>query len=108
MTRDQLLSSIQADLGDNYSSSDSDVLGALLDEVIADALFVSGRAALSDRAAQLEVLGSNIRKAVKSIYLQRGAEDVRNQSLSGISSAYDNAIETMTHDIIRTQKRILQ
>lgn len=108
MTKAQLLSSIQADLGDNYSSSDSDLLGALLDEVITDALLVSGRASLSDKEAQLDVLGSNIRKAVKSIYLQRGAEDVKSQSLSGLSSSYDNAIETMRHDIIFSQKRILQ
>ena len=108
MTKAQLLSSIQADLGDNYSSSDSDLLGALLDEVITDALLVSGRASLSDKEAQLDVLGSNIRKSVKSIYLQRGAEDVKSQSLSGLSSSYDNAIETMRHDIIFSQKRILQ
>ena len=107
MTKTELLSSIIADLGDNYSSSDSTLLGTLIDEVVSDALLISGRASLP-LEAQLDVLGSNIRKAVKSIYLQRGAEDVKTQALSGISSSYDNAIETMRHDIIFSQKRILQ
>lgn len=109
MTRDNLLSSIIADLGANYHDDDSNLLGALLDEVIDDALLVSNRYQYKNTAleAQLDVLASNIRKAVKSIYLLRGAEDVKSQSVSGISSTFENAVETMTHDIIRTNKRIL-
>ena len=111
MTRNNLLSSIEADLGANYRN-DSDVLGALLDDVINDALIVSNRShlATTDKGleTQLDVLSSNIKKAVKSVYLLRGAEDVKSQSLSGLSSTYENAVETMLYDIIRSNKRILK
>lgn len=111
MTKENLLSSIVADLGSNYQESDSALLGAILDEVVDDALRVSGRIFMAQTdegmSAQLDVLSSNIRKAVKSIYLLRGAEDVKSQSESGISSTYENAVETMTYDIIRTGKRVL-
>ena len=108
MTKQELKDSIVADLGANYQESDSQLLGAILDEVISDALIVSGRSFMSDQDAQLDILSSIIRKAVKSIYLLRGAEDVKSQSLSGISSTFENAIETMNYDIIRTGKRILR
>ena len=111
MTKFDLLSSIAADLGANYRG-DSELLGALLDEVINDALLVSNRIDLAKTQEgleeQIEVLSSNIRKAVKSMYLIRGAEDVRSQSASGMNMTYENAIETMGHDIIRTGKRILR
>ena len=109
MTKANLLSSIITDLGANYQESDSNLLGALLDEAVNDALIASNRWQFKDRAleAQLDILGSNIRKCVKSMYLLRGAEDVKSQSVSGLSSTYENAIETMTHDIIRSNKRIL-
>lgn len=111
MTKENLLSSIVADLGSNYQESDSELLGALLDEVVDDALRVSGRIFMAQTdegmSAQLDVLSSNIRKAVKSVYLLRGAEDVKSQSESGVSSTYENAVETMTYDIIRTGKRVL-
>ena len=111
MTKQNLFNSIVADLGANYRNEDSRLLGALLDDVVNDALLVSNRRWLATDdeklEAQLSVLSSNIKKAVKSIYLLRGAEDVKSQSLSGISSTYENATETMTYDIIRTGKRIL-
>lgn len=111
MTKQDLFNSIVADLGANYRKDDSRLLGALLDDVVNDALLVSNRRWLATDdeklEAQLSVLSSNIKKAVKSIYLLRGAEDVKSQSLSGISSTYENATETMAYDIIRTGKRIL-
>lgn len=111
MTRENLLSSIITDLGANYHTEDSQLIGALLDEVISDALLVSNRTQLASSAEgmeeQLDILGSNVRKAVKSMYLIRGAEDVKSQSVSGLSSTYENAIETMNYDIIRSNKRIL-
>ena len=110
MTKQNLLSSIIADLGANYRE-DSAVLGALLDEVVNDALIVSNRIQYAKTTegleVQLDVLSSNIRKCVKSIYLLRGAEDVKSQSVSGLSSTYENAIETMNYDIIRSNKRVL-
>lgn len=111
MTKQELLSSIITDLGANYQSTDSTLLGALLDEVISDALIVSNRMQYSKTtegmSAQLDVLSSNIRKAVKSIYLLRGGEDAKSSSTSGISTTFENAIETMNYDIIRSNKRVL-
>ena len=110
MTKSQLIASIVADLGANYQNDD-ELLGAIFDEVVNDALLVSGRTFLAKTdegyETQLDVLSSNIRKAVKSIYLLRGAEDVKSQSVSGINSTFENAIETMNYDIIRTGKRVL-
>lgn len=110
MTRENLLNSIVADLGANYREDDSNVLGALLDEVINDALFISNRLTLSetDLDSQLSILSSNIRQCVKSIYLQRGAEDVNSQSEAGLSSSYENSIERMKSDIIRSGKRLVR
>ena len=112
MTKQDLLSSIISDLGANYKEEFAELLGALLDEVIDDALLVSGRDQLaktdSGYEEQLKILSSNIRKAVKSMYLLRGAEDVKSQSVSGMNATYENAIETMNYDIIRTGKRILR
>lgn len=113
MTKENLLNSIISDLDANFKN-DSLVLSALLDEVINDALFTSNRDQLVDSAdtstleSQLDVLASNIRRAVKTIYLQRGAEDTKSQSLSGLSSTYDDVIETMKNSIIRSGKRILR
>lgn len=113
MTKENLLNSIISDLDANFKN-DSSVLSALLDEVINDALFTSNRDQLVDSTdtstleSQLDVLASNIRRAVKTIYLQRGAEDTKSQSLSGLSSTYDDVIETMKNSIIRSGKRILR
>lgn len=108
MTKEQLLHSISTDLGANYRN-DSVLLEEIFDEVVNDALIVSNRSQLAsaDMGSQLDILASNIRKCVKSIYLIRGAEDVKSQSQSGLNSTYENAVETMTHDIIRQNKRIL-
>ena len=111
MTKEQLIYSIVSDLGANYHDESSELLEALLDEAVNDALIVSNRSVLARTQeglqAQLDVLASNIRKCVKSMYLQRGAEDVKSQSQSGLNSTYENAIETMSLDIIRSGKRIL-
>ena len=112
MTKSNLLNSIVEDLGANYQE-ELGVISALLDEVINDALFISNRDQLvnagdnSTFESQLDILSSNIRRAVKTIYLQRGAEDVKGQTMSGINSTYDDAIETMKNSIIRSGKRIV-
>lgn len=106
MEIDDLLEEIIADLADNYRN-DEDVLSSLLDDVINDALSISNRKFKSDKESQILILKSNIKKATKAIYLQRGTEDVSSSSESGISNTYDKVIETMTLDIIRQGKRIL-
>lgn len=108
MTKQELLESIELDLGANFKD-DSQVLQNLFDEVLNDALFISNRKTLYETdETQIDILASNIRRCVKTIYLQRGSEDVSSNSLSGISNTYDDAIERMKADIIKQGKRLLK
>lgn len=104
--KDKILEEIKKDLASNYRNDD-DVLNVLLDDVINDALFMSNRRFLKDKEKQIEILSSNIKKATKSIYLQRGTEDVKSSSFNGENNIYQDAIENMNRDIIRECKRIL-
>lgn len=97
---------IIAELGPLYSATDEAVLTSILNDTITDALYVSNRQNKT-RENQLTILKSNIKKAVKTIYLQRGTEDVTSENQSGMSKTYDIAIETMKRDIIRENKRLL-
>jgi hypothetical protein len=98
---------IIAELGEMFNPDDTNVLKGILEDVINDALYVSNRQYKQDDEEQITILKSNIKKAVKTIYLQRGTEDVRSESTSGISKTYDIAMETMKQDIIRQNKRLL-
>ncbi len=108
MTKEKLLESIKTDLNANYRNDD-EVLNDLFEEVLNDALFISNRKKLyeTNEEKQITILASNIRKCVKTIYLQRGSEDVTSQSLSGITNTYDDSIERMKADIIKQGKRLL-
>lgn len=113
MTKSELLTQIKEDLAQNYRASDDSVLDDILDDVIEDALIMANRdvkARVSSQAkeAQLTILSSNIKKATKTIYLQRGIEDVKSDSQSGLSNSYDDAMDTMLRDIIRQNKRLLK
>ena len=55
---------------------------------------------------QLIALKSNIKKAVKAIYLQRGVEGVVSDSQSGLNNNYDDVMETMKKDIVKQNKRL--
>lgn len=104
--KEKILDEIIKDLSDNYRN-DKEVLTSLLDDIINDALFISNRRFKTDKEEQLTILKSNIKKAVKSVYLQRGSEDVSSNSESGTSNTYEQVVEVMTLDIIRQNKRIM-
>lgn len=115
MTKNDLLQLIIADLGANYAQDD-DVLGALIDDVIINALSITNRRGrvLTDGeideeklSSQLAYIAPEVKKCVKTVYLQRGAEDVGSQSLSGINSSYDDAMATLRRDLILNAKRVL-
>ena len=113
MTKEELLEQIMADLGDNFTEQDSVVLEDILEDVIEDALLMSNRDAKANASAgamatQLKILSSNIKRAVKTIYLQRGVEDVNSNSQSGLTNTYDVAMERMLADILRQNKRVLK
>ncbi len=97
-----ILNEIKSDLADNFKSEDESIISNILDEVVTDALSLSNR---KETNANLTLLKSNIKKATKSIYLQRGTEDVSSSSQIGNK---EKVIETMLHDIIRENKRLLK
>lgn len=103
----EILEEIKNDLSDNYYDNDDTVLKDLLENVIADALSISNRKFKSDKVNQIEILSSNIKKAVKTIYIQRGTEDVKSSGEAGESKTYADSIEIMEKDIIRQNKRIM-
>ena len=103
--KNEILNEIISDLGDNYVNEDSAVLTSIMNDVITSALYVSNRRV--ENESKLKILKDNIKKATKTIYLRRGTEDVTSNSSSGLNNTYDNAIETMTSDIIKQNKRIL-
>ena len=107
MTKSQLLASIIQDLGANFNSDDETLLTELLDEVINNALRFSNRRFKTNVEDQIEILAPEIRRCCKSIYLQRGSEDVSSQNTSGLNSKYTNAWERMRQDIYKSGKRIL-
>ena len=92
---------IIAELGENYESSDEGVLDDIIDEVTTNALFISNR---SDE----KILTREIKECVKSIYLQRGAEDTKSLSRNGISSTYKDALDELRNNIIKNGKRVVK
>jgi len=98
-----LLNSLIRDLADNYINTDREVLKGLLEETIANAFFISNRQRTEDN---LTMLSFEIKNCVKSLYLQRGTEDVKNLSESGRSSTFKSPIDEMRDSIIRNGKRV--
>ena len=109
--QETLLQEIIDDLAENFRTGDDEILADILEGVTNDALLMSNRYVKAGteegKEAQTIVLASNIKKATKSIYLQRGVEDVKRNSQSGLSNSYDNVMETMLNDIIKQNKRLL-
>ena len=110
--KEELINEVINDLGANYNINDGEVIASIIDDVIEDALLMSNRSARATsgvaKDAQIIILASNIKKAVKTIYLQRGIEDVKSNSQSGLSNTYDDAMETMLRDLVRQNKRIMR
>lgn len=96
-----MLEEIIAELGENYNTADEEVLEKILDEATTNALFISNR-------SNSEELTREIKECVKTIYLQRGAEDTKSLSRNGISSTYKDAFEKLRNDIIKNGKRVVK
>ena len=52
------------------------------------------------------MLSFEIKNCVKSLYLQRGTEDVKNLSESGRNSTFKSPVDEMRDAIIRNGKRV--
>ena len=86
------------DLGANYRD-DEDVLQDILEEVTSIA------SNISNRETSDEKLFPYIKKAVKAMYLCRGAEGLKSKSESGISDSFEDIIDTLRNDIIKNGLR---
>ena len=101
----EIFEEVKRDLSVNFNANEVQVLQRIIDKVIANALFISNR---SNNEDNIELLKPEIEECVKTIYLQRGTEDVLNQSQSGLSNTFKNAMETLRNDIILNGKRIIK
>lgn len=97
-----MLDKIISDLGANYNKNDEEVLEDILNEVSSIA------SNISNRNKEDEKLEPYIKKAVKAIYLCRGAEGVQSRSESGVSSSFEDTIDKMRNDIVKNGLRRLK
>lgn len=101
--KEKLLKDIVSDLSDNYDG-DEPVLKTLLDDIIANAFFISNRVKTENN---LKLLSYEIKKCVKTIYQQRGVEDVKSLTESGRNSVYQDALDNLRKDIVQNGKRVM-
>lgn len=87
------------DLGPNYSKEDNEVLNEILEEVSSIA------SDISNRQKNDEKLFPYIKKAVKAIYLSRGTEGLTSRGEGSISSSYEDIMEKLRNDIIKSGLR---
>lgn len=89
------LYTIQKDLGANCRD-DEEVLGDIYKEVISLASSFSNQKKIEEN----ESFDLIISKAVKAIYLSRGAEGIASKTEGSITTSFNNAINEMRNDII--------
>ena len=89
---------IVADLGANYKE-DEEVLTDILEEVSSIA------SDISNRQKNDEKLFPYIKKATKAIYLSRGSEGLSSRNEDSISTSFEDIIEKLRNDIIKSGLR---
>ena len=89
---------IIADLGANYKN-DKDVLEDILEQVSSIA------SNISNRTEDDKKLFPYIKKAVKAEYLARGAEGLTNRSEGSMSSSFEDTIDKLRNNIIKSGLR---
>lgn len=92
------LEKIKSDLGANYRN-DEDVLKDILEEVSSIA------SDISNRTKDDEKLFPYIKKAVKSEYLARGAEGLVSRSEGSMSSSFEDTVDKLRNNIIKSGLR---
>ena len=95
---DDNIEKIINDLGSNYRGDDN-VLEEILEEVSSIASDISNRQKEDTR------LFPYIKRATKAIYLCRGAEGMQSTNESGVSSSFEDIIEKLRNDIIKSGLR---
>ena len=92
------INKIIADLGANYKN-DKDVLEDILEQVSSIA------SDISNRTKDNEKLFPYIKKAVKSEYIARGAEGLTSRSEGSMSSSFEDIIDKLRNNIIKSGLR---
>lgn len=98
MAKTSNIDKIIADLGANYKN-DEEVLNEILEEVSSIA------SDISNRQKDDKKLFPYIKKATKAIYLARGAEGLTSRGEGSISSSYEDIIEKLRNNIIKSGLR---
>ena len=88
-------------LGANYRD-DEDVLQDIIDDMTSIASNISNREKTDEK------LFPYIKKAVKAMYLTRGAEGLASRNEGSISSSYEDIIDKLRNDIIKNGLRRLK
>lgn len=97
-------------LGENYKSSDENVLKSILDEVIANASYISNReidTSSEEEDENLKILSPEIIVATIIAYENRGVESVKSKSELGESNTFVDYTEKLRNDIIKNGKRVI-
>lgn len=92
------INKIIADLGANYKN-DKDVLEDILEQVTSIA------SDISNRPKEDEKLFPYIKKAVKAEYIARGAEGLSSRSEGSMSSSFEDTIDKLRNNIIKSGLR---
>lgn len=93
------INKIIEDLGPNYSKEDNEVLEEILEEVSSIASNISNRATNDVK------LFPYIKKTTKAIYLTRGAEGLTSRNEGSISTSFEDTIDKLRNDIIKSGLR---
>lgn len=88
------------DLGANYRQ-DKEILKEILEEVSSIAFDISNN-------KNKEKLFPYVKKAVKAIYLTRGSEGLQSHNVGSMSYSYEDIIEKLRNDIIKSGLRRLR
>lgn len=94
-----MLRKIKVSLGANYVESTNEVLQDIIDDMTSIACNISNRKEYDEK------LYPYIKRAVKSEYLARGAEGLLSRNEGSISSSYENIVERLGNDIVKSGLR---
>lgn len=99
MANTENIDKIIKDLGANFSSNDRYVLEEILEEISSIA------SDISNRKKDDEKLFPYIKKAVKSEYLARGAEGLTSRGEGSMSSSFEDIMDKLRNNIIKSGLR---
>lgn len=97
-TKREDIDKIIDDLGANYREEDKKVLEEILEEVNSIAFNISNN-------KNKKQLFPYVKRAVKAEYIQRGAEGLLSLNESGVSSQFEDIIDKMRNNIIKSGLR---